>query len=222
MTNSKRLDAALAAAGAAAEIIRNSYRRNIAVRIKADRSPVTEADVAAEAAIRSVLQGRFPEDGFCGEETEAVRMEAECLWLVDPIDGTKSFVREYPMFSTQIALMQRKRLELGVSSAPVYGEIAWAERGQGAWLDGVRLAVSRIGRFEEATISTGNLKSLAAGPRWAALGRIVTRLDRIRGFGDFLHYHLLAAGKVEAVIESNIQILDIAALTVIVEEAGGT
>ena len=70
MTNSKRLDAALAAAGAAAEIIRNSYRRNIAVRIKADRSPVTEADVAAEAAIRSVLQGRFPEDGFCGEETD--------------------------------------------------------------------------------------------------------------------------------------------------------
>ena len=221
MANSKRLDAALAAAGAAAEIIRHSYRRNIAVRTKADRSPVTAADVAAEAAIRSVLQGRFPDDGFYGEETEAVRMEAECLWLVDPIDGTKSFVREYPMFSTQIALMQRKCLELGVSSAPVYGEIAWAERGQGAWLDGARLAVSRIGSFEQATISTGNLKSLAAGPRWAALGRIVTRLDRIRGFGDFLHYHLLAAGKVEAVIESNIQILDIAALTVIVEEAGG-
>ena len=221
MVNSKRLDAALAAAGAAAEIIRNSYRRNIEVRIKADRSPVTEADVAAEAAIRSVLQGRYPDDGFYGEESEAVRLDAECLWLVDPIDGTKSFVREYPLFSTQIALVQHERLKLGVSSAPVYGEIAWAERGQGAWLDGARLAVSRIGRFEEATISTGNLKSLAAGPRWAALGRIVARLDRIRGFGDFLHYHLLAAGKIEAVIESNIHILDIAALTVIVEEAGG-
>ncbi|MGH8135183.1 MAG: inositol monophosphatase family protein [Steroidobacteraceae bacterium] len=221
MANSKRLDAALAAAGAAAEVIRNSYRRNIAVRIKADRSPVTEADIAAEAAIRAVLQGGFPDDGFYGEESAAERLDAECLWLVDPIDGTKSFVREYPMFSTQIALMQRGRLELGVSSAPVYGEIAWAERGQGAWQDGARLAVSRIGRFEDATISTGNLKSLAGGPRWAALGRIVTRLDRIRGFGDFLHYHLLAAGKIEAVIESNIHILDIAAMTVIVEEAGG-
>jgi len=221
MANSRRLDAALTAAAAAAEIIRYSYRRNIEVRIKADRSPVTEADVAAEAAIRRVLQGQFPEDGFYGEESAAERLDAECLWLVDPIDGTKSFVREYPMFSTQIALRQRGQLELGVSSAPVYGEIAWAERGQGAWLDGTRLAVSRIGRFEDATISTGNLKTLAAGPRWAALGRMVARLDRIRGFGDFLHYHLLAAGKIEAVIESNIHILDIGALAVIVEEAGG-
>lgn len=221
MANSARLDAALSAAAAAAEIIRSSYRRNIEVRIKADRSPVTEADVACEAAIRAVLQGRFPADGFYGEESAAERMDAECLWLVDPIDGTKSFVRGYPMFSTQIALMRRGRLELGVSSAPVYGELAWAERGQGAWLDGTRLAVSRIGRFEDATISTGNLKSLAAGPRWAALGRMVTRLDRIRGFGDFLHYHLLAAGRIEAVIESNIHILDIAPLVVIVEEAGG-
>jgi len=221
MTNSARLDAALTAAAAAAELIRHSYRRNIEVRIKADRSPVTEADVAAEGAIRDVLQQAFPDDGFYGEESAAERMDAECLWLVDPIDGTKSFVREYPMFSTQIALMRRGHLELGVSSAPVYGEIAWAERGHGAWLDGARLAVSRIDRFEDATISTGNLRALAGGPRWAALGRIVTRLDRIRGYGDFLHYHLLAGGKIEAVIESNIHILDIAALAVIVEEAGG-
>lgn len=221
MVNSARLDAALAAAAAAAEIMRNSYRRNIEVRLKADRSPVTEADVASEAAIRKLLQGQFPDDGFYGEESATERMDADCLWLVDPIDGTKSFIRGYPMFSTQIALLQRGRLELGVSSAPVYGEIACAERGRGAWQDGKRLAVSRIGRFEDATISTGNLKTLAAGPRWAALGRMVTRLDRIRGFGDFLHYHLLAAGKIEAVIESDIHILDIAALTVIVEEAGG-
>ena len=221
MANSARLDAALDAAAAAAEIIRRSYQRDVEVRIKADRTPVTEADVAAEAAIRAVLQGRFPADGFYGEESAAERMDAECLWLVDPIDGTKSFVRGYPMFSTQVALMRSGDLELGVSSAPVYGELAWAERGQGAWLDGVRLSVSRIGRFEEATISTGNLKALAGGPRWAALGRMVALLDRIRGFGDFLHYHLLAAGKIEAVIESNVHILDIAALTVIVEEAGG-
>jgi len=221
MANSARLDAALAAAAAAAELIRSSYRRNIAVRIKADRSPVTEADVAAEQAIREVLQGRFPDDGFYGEESAAERLDAEWLWLVDPIDGTKAFVREYPMFSTQIALMHHGRLELGVSCAPVYGETAWAERGHGAWLDGARLSVSTIAAFEDATLSTGNLKSLAGGPRWAALGRIVSRLDRIRGYGDFLHYHLLAAGKIEAVLESNIHILDIAALAGIVEEAGG-
>ncbi len=106
-------------------------------------------------------------------------------------------------------------------AAPVYGETAWAERGGGACLDGAPLAVSRIATLEQATLSTGNLRSLASGPRWAALGRIVARLDRIRGFGDFLHYHLLAAGKIDAVLESDINILDIAALTVIVEEAGG-
>jgi histidinol-phosphatase len=125
------------------------------------------------------------------------------------------------MFSTQIAVMHRGRLELGVSSAPVYGETAWAERGAGAFLGDARLAVSRIARLEEATLSTGNLRSLAGGPRWAAFGKLVARLDRIRGFGDFLHYHLLAAGRIDAVLESDVNILDIAALTVIVEEAGG-
>jgi histidinol-phosphatase len=133
-------------------------------------------------------------------------MDAERLWLVDPIDGTKSFVRQYPMFSTQIALMHRGALALGVSCAPVYGQMAWAERGGGAFMDGKPLAVSGIATFEQATISTGNLRSLARSPRWAAFGRIVTRLDRIRGFGDFLHYHLLAAGCIEAVIESDIHI----------------
>lgn len=221
MAHSARLDAALAAAAAAAELIRGSYRANVGVRTKTDGSPVTDADVAAEEAIRRLVLARFPDDGFYGEETAADRMDAEHLWIVDPIDGTKSFVRQYPMFSTQIALMRRGRLEVGVSCAPAYGETAWAERGQGAFLDGVPLAVSRIGSLEQATISTGNLRSIAASPRWAALGRLVTRLDRIRGFGDFLHYHLLAAGKIEAVIESDIGILDIAALCVIIEEAGG-
>ena len=221
MANSPRLETALAGASAAAELIRRSYRGAIAARTKPDGSPVTDADIAAEQAIRAVVQARFPEDGFFGEESVAERMDAEHVWVVDPIDGTKSFVRRYPMFSTQIAVMHRGRLQLGVSCAPVWGETAWAERGGGAWMDGAPLAVSRIASLEEATVSTGNLRSLARGPRWAALGRLVARLDRIRGFGDFLHYHLLAAGKIEAVIESDIQILDIGALTVIVEEAGG-
>ncbi len=221
MTNSARLQAALTAAARAAELIRGSYRRNVAVRTKGDGSPVTEADVAAEAAIREILLARYPGDGFYGEESDALRMDAEYLWVVDPIDGTKSFVRRYPMFSTQIALMHRGRLVAGVSCAPVYGETAWAEEGAGAFMDGEKLAVSTVATIEEATVSTGNLRSLAGGPRWAAFGRLVARLDRIRGFGDFLHYHLLAAGKIDAVLESNIHVLDIAALTVIVEEAGG-
>jgi histidinol-phosphatase len=221
MANSPRLDTALAAASSAAEVIRAGYRGAARARAKADGSPVTDTDVAAEKAIRAVVAAQFPDDGFHGEETEASRTDAEHVWLVDPIDGTKSFVRRYPMFSTQIAVLGRGRLLLGVSSAPVYGELAWAERGAGAFLDGTPLAVSRVSRIEEATLSTGNLRSLAGTPRWAAFGRLVTRLDRIRGFGDFLHYHLLAAGKIDAVLESDIGILDIAALTVIIEEAGG-
>lgn len=221
MANSARLEAALAAASDASAIIRAHYARAVPARAKADGSPVTDADVAAEQAIRAIVEARFPGDGFHGEETGAERLDAEHVWLVDPIDGTKSFVRGYPMFSTQIAVMHRSRIELGVSSAPAYGETAWAERGAGAFLGGEQLAVSGIARLEEATLSTGNLRTLARGPRWAAFGRLVTSLDRIRGFGDFLHYHLLAAGKIDAVLESDINILDIAALTVIVEEAGG-
>ncbi len=219
--HSQELAAALDAARAAADVIRGFYQRNVKIEVKADKTPVTEADVKSEEAIRDLLTTRFPSYGFYGEETGKSDMNAESVWLVDPIDGTKSFVRRYPMFSTQIAVMQSGRLQLGVSCAPAYGETAWAERGAGAFMDSAPLAVSRIASVEEATLSTGNLRSLARGPRWPALGRLVARLDRIRGFGDFLHYHLLAAGKIEAVIESDIQILDIAALTVIVEEAGG-
>jgi histidinol-phosphatase len=221
MTQSTRLEAALRAAAEAAELVLAAYRGGVAARVKADGSPVTDADIAAEEAIRAVVAARFPDDGFHGEETAASRTDAEHVWLVDPIDGTKSFVRRYPMFSTQIAVMRRGQLQLGVSSAPAYGEVAWAERGAGAFLDGEPLGVSRIARLEEATLSTGNLRSLAGSPRWASFGRLVCRLDRIRGFGDFLHYHLLAAGRIDAVLESDIGVLDVAALTVIVEEAGG-
>ncbi len=218
---SARLAAALEAAEAAARVIRALYQQNVAVQVKADKSPVTEADVQSEKVIRAVLAARFPEDGFFGEETGSERRDAEYLWLVDPIDGTKAFVREYPMFSTQIGLMHRGRLVLGVSSAPVYGELAWAERGQGAWLNGQRLRVSNIATPEDAALSAGNLKTLAGSAQWGAYGALVARLSRIRGYGDFLHYHLLAAGKVDAVVESDVNILDIAALVTIVEEAGG-
>src|SRR5688572_10876147 len=140
MANSARLDAALAAATEASAIIRAHYAGVVLARTKADGSPVTDADIAAERAIRAHVVARFPDDGFYGEETAAERLEADRVWLVDPIDGTKSFVRGYPMFSTQIAVMHRGRLELGVSSAPAYGETAWAERGAGAFQDGAPLA----------------------------------------------------------------------------------
>ena len=216
------LSTALDAARAAAVVIRRYYQRNLDITIKADKSPVTQADVETEQVIRRLIGERFPDHGFYGEETGQSALDAEYLWLVDPIDGTKAFVREYPMFSTQIALMQRGRLILGVSSAPVYGEIAYAEAGRGAWLNDQPIAASGIDRIEDAALSAGNLKTLAASSQWDRYGKLVTRLHRIRGYGDFLQYHLLAAGKIDAVVESDVNILDIAALAVIVEAAGGT
>ena len=221
MSKSPYLTAALEAAEAASEVIRRLYRRNIEITVKADKSPVTEADVEAERAIRRLLEARFPDHGFFGEETGSRGMGADYVWLVDPIDGTKSFVREYPMFSTQIALLCEGELVLGVSSAPVYGELVWAERGKGAWLGGERLAVSNVASIAGATLSSGNLRSLARSPAWSRYGALVGSVNRIRGYGDFLHYHLLAGGKIDAVIESDVNILDIAALVVVVEEAGG-
>src|SRR5688572_13872938 len=105
---SRELQAALDAAEAAAEIIRSLYQRNLAVHVKDDRTPVTEADVRSEEAIRAILTERFPSYGFYGEETGRHAMGADSIWLVDPIDGTKSFVRECPFFSTQIALMREE------------------------------------------------------------------------------------------------------------------
>ncbi len=219
------LKAALEAAEAASGLIRKAYRGNFQVSYKADASPVTEVDVAAETAIKAVLKTHFPGHGFYGEELGREAGDSEHLWLIDPIDGTKAFVRGYPLFSVQIALMRRGELVLGVSSAPCWnggsGETAWAEQGQGAWLGGERLRLRDCGDLAQATLSTGNLARLARSPSWARLGALIPRLHRIRGYGDFLHYHWLAAGKLDAVIESDVNILDIAACSVIVHEAGG-
>jgi histidinol-phosphatase len=221
MRHSAHLATALEAARAAAEVVRHYYQSNLAVTLKADKSPVTEADVETEKTIRSVIAAAFPSHGFYGEETGASGMDAEYVWIVDPIDGTKAFVREYPMFSTQIALMHRGRLSVGVSSAPAYGELAYGEVGVGAWLNDRPIRVSDVAAIEAAALSTGNLKTLATGPQWPAFGRLVGRLNRIRGYGDFLHYHLLASGRIDAVVESDVNILDVGACAVIVEAAGG-
>ena len=218
---SEFLQTALLAARAAAEISRSYYAGNFTVTTKDDLTPVTQADVECEQKIREVILERFPQHGFYGEETGRTRDDAEYLWLVDPIDGTKGFVRQYPFFSTQIAIMHNGKIILGVSSGTMMDELAWAEAGQGAWLNGEPLHVSEITAPDRAAVSTGNLKSLAVTEGWSKLGEIVARADRIRGYGDFYHYHLLAAGKIEAVIESDVNILDIAALSVIVSEAGG-
>jgi histidinol-phosphatase len=228
------LQTALDAAQAAAGVIRAGYAGDFAVRVKADQSPVTEVDEASERIIKDCIRARFPDHGFYGEEYGRENADADFLWLIDPIDGTKAFVRGYPMFSTQLALMVRGELVLGVSSAPCWGdhgELFYAVKGKGAWrVDGVDAAalpptpvrVSSVSEITDTALSMGNIGSFARTDAFACFGReVIARLQRIRGYGDFLHYHLLAGGKIDAVLESDVNILDIAALAVIVREAGG-
>jgi histidinol-phosphatase len=189
------------AADAAAAVIRKYYRSEVAVETKSDATPVTVADREAEAAIKKILKREFPDHAFYGEELGR-EGSGDFLWLIDPIDGTRAFVRNYPMFSTQIALMHRDRLVLGVSSAPEFGEIVWARIGGGAFLNDAAIRISDVDAFDaRAAISIGNVRTLTADARWNVLGELIRRTGRIRGYGDFLHYHLLARGCVDLVIE---------------------
>ena len=217
---SEYLETARLAADAAAEIISGYYGRALEIKTKPDRTPVTEADTAAEQAIRRIIGERYPDHGFYGEETGRSG-SGDFLWLVDPLDGTKSFIRNYPFFSTQIALSFNNELVVGVSNAPWFGEQAWAARGLGAYLNGERISVSDCAELAQATLSSGNIARLAAGERWPGYGKLLCQVNRTRGYGDFYHYHLLASGRIDVVVESDVNILDIAALCVIVEEAGG-
>ncbi|WP_233544099.1 inositol monophosphatase family protein [Salinisphaera sp. Q1T1-3] len=217
------LEVAVEAARAAEAVINQYYHGEFEVERKADASPVTVADIESERVIKATLAEAFPDHGFYGEELGRESIDADYVWLIDPIDGTKSFVRGYPFFSTQIALMYRGELIVGVSNAPAFngGELACAARGCGATLNGAPIQVSEVDTIAETSLSMGNIGALGASAAWPDIGRLVGDVHRIRGYGDFYHYHLLASGRVDAVIESDLNILDIAALAVILREAGG-
>lgn len=218
----RALAVALAAARAAAAEIAPLFRQaGLEVETKPDDSPVTVADRRAERAIRACLADGFPEIPVWGEEFGGQPAGAGWQWLVDPLDGTKSFVRGNPVFSTQIALWHDGVPMLAVSGVPASGELAWALRGGGAHIDGAPVRCRGTTGLAQAAVSTGNLKRLARGPAWPALATMVAQAWRMRGYGDYLHYHLLARGGVDAVIESDVHVLDIAGLCLLVTEAGG-
>ncbi|MFU8877249.1 MAG: inositol monophosphatase family protein [Wenzhouxiangellaceae bacterium] len=220
MNLDQALEVARRAADRASAIAMEYFRKPLEVESKADASPVTIADRECEQAIRGIIAEAYPDHAIFGEEY-GHSGESRYLWLIDPIDGTRSFIRGLEFWSVQIALMVDGELVLGVSAAPAFDETAWASAGGGAWLNGQRLSVSKVDTFEAMDVSFGNIRSLARSDRWSRVGALIQRASRTRGYGDFYPYHRLAQGGLDSVIESDINILDIAALTVIVREAGG-
>jgi histidinol-phosphatase len=216
----RALELAREAAARAGAIAMRHFRQPLEIETKEDDSPVTVADRECERVIREMIESAFPDHAIYGEEFGRSG-DHRCLWLIDPIDGTRSFIRGLEFWSVQIALMVDGELVLGVSAAPPFDETAWAVAGRGASLDGRALTVADTGSFERMDLSLGNVRSLARGAGWSRVGELVQRAARTRGYGDFYPYHRLAAGGLDAVVESDVNILDIAALTVVVREAGG-
>ena len=207
MDMQKYLDCALEASEIARKLIATAYEENaFKIEIKADATPVTEVDIAVEKAIYEHISKAFPDHGFFGEESGQKNMTSDFIWLIDPIDGTKAFVRRRPMFSCQIALMYKGEIILGVSTAPCFngGERIYALKGQGAFMEGKQISVSDISELSQTVFSSGNLKRLTQdAEKWANYGKLV------------------ATGKLDLIVESDVNILDIAALSIIVNEAGG-
>ena len=194
--------------------------RDLAFSTKPDRTPVTEADHAVETAVRDTLATARPNDGVVGEEF-GVTGEGARRWIIDPIDGTKSYLRGSPPWATLLALEEAGELVLGVVSAPMLGRRWWAARGGGGFVNGDSIAVSDVAELEDALLCHADVLSyevFGAGPEFDELTRRVW--DR-RGFGDFWGHMLVAEGIADVMFEPVLNVWDVAAVIPIVEEAGG-
>lgn len=208
---------AIALADAADEItMRHFQSPSLAVKTKSDRTPVSEADEAVERMIRDRLSRERPDDGIVGEEFGSSGSQQR-RWIIDPIDATKNYVRGVPVFATLIALQG----EVGVVSAPALGRRWSASRNAGAFCNGLRIRVSRIEAIADSAIGYDSITDFDAHgltDRFLALAR---SCGRSRGFGDFWAHMLVAEGALDIAIEPAVALWDIAAVQVIVEEAGG-
>jgi histidinol-phosphatase len=221
MDLSRDLSLALRMADAADAVTVPRFRSaGLVVETKPDRSPVTEADRAAEQAMRALLARERPGDGVLGEEFGADRA-GERRWILDPIDGTINYLRGIPVWGTLIALEQAGKIVVGVVSAPLLGRRWWAVHGGGAFADGAGLRVSSVARLADAQLSYNaqvTFEECGYGPQALALSR---RCWRTRGFGDFWSYMMVAEGAVDLAVDPIAAVWDLAPLQVIVEEAGG-
>ena len=216
----RALVAAVDAARAAGTIALGYYHGAFDVTMKPDLTPVTQADREAEQAIIAVLGRAFPDVGVLGEEFGA-QGSGERRWIIDPIDGTKNFVRGIPIWATLIALEDAGEVVAGVIHNPVTGDLYTARRGGGAHHNGEPIHVSDLGDLRPASLVHAGLKLLRKAGYWDGFLRLVDATDRQRGFGDYFGYPLVAAGKAEIYLEADLKPWDLAPCKILVEEAGG-
>ena len=232
----KPLATAIEAARAAGEIALKYFRTNLVVETKADKTPVTEADRLCEAKIVEVLRTASPDMAFLGEEMgeqggtangstgsggTAGGGTGSARWIIDPIDGTKNFIRGIPFFTTLIALEEEGEVTAGVIYAPATGDLLYAQKGQGAFANGRQVGVSTISTLKEAMLIHGGLGDLKRSPYWQPFVRLIDQTARQRGFGDALGHIQVICGYAEVTLEPAISPWDVAATKIIVEEAGG-
>lgn len=219
------LDAALAAARAAGEVLLGGWRQAaVAIERKGAIDLVTEYDRRAEAVIVSALRGAFPGHGLLAEEGAALDPEAECRWIVDPLDGTTNFSRRYPLFAVSIALERQGELVLGVVLNPATDECFVAERGGGARLNGRPIRVSRVGDLASAVVASGFPYDVwqATDDNLREWGAVAKRALSVRCDGSAaLDLCAVGCGRIDAYWEPGLSPWDVAAGALIVREAGG-
>lgn len=212
--------AALEAARHAGDRALRGFRAGLRVKTKADGSPVTEADLEAERAAREYIAGRFPGDGIVGEELGVERPQAARRWLVDPIDGTRSFVRGVPLWGSLVAVVESERVLAGAAYFPAAGEVLTAAAGGGCFLNGAPCRVSSVSDLSEAVVlaTDAHPRDDARRDGW---NRLAARAGTARTWGDCYGYLLVATGRAEAMTDTVLGDWDAAAVQCIVEEAGG-
>ena len=215
------MEAALEVAQRAGELALKYFGRSIPVDQKADGSPVTEADRAAEHLARDWIAARFPADGVLGEELGAVREEAPRRWLIDPIDGTRTFIRGVPLWGSLVAVLEGDRVVAGAASFPALGERLAAAPGRGCWWNGGRCRVSGIADLARATVLSTDERIATRAPRRDGWRRLAESAALSRTWGDCYGYLLVATGRAEVMVDPVLSPWDAAPLVPVIEEAGG-
>lgn len=217
----KMIDIAIKAAKGAGDLALQYFHNTPPVSYKPDHTPVTEADKAAEQFIRDIITKEFPDHGIHGEEYGETNMDKKYVWVIDPIDGTKDFVRMLPYWCTLLAILEDGKPIVGIAYFPYTKELFVAEKGKGAFLNDRRLQVSQVSEMKKAYISHGSPHHFARHNRVEATVTLTQSVQTARNFSAWA-YNLLLKGKIDACIAARGDIHDFAATALLVEEAGGT